>query len=148
MIVRFINSLFYFLIMRKYQKALALGTILASAGLMGCEENRTIEGTVKEEFGLIPTLSQSKGALFGNESVKLGNRTYGLVVQTKEGDYTINVLDDPGKSILVLEKAIEIGDKVRIDYQNQGMLLQDKIDDDRVGTVWSSHIKIIEKAKK
>ena len=137
--------------MKLYQKILATGAVIASIGLSGCGENQcskqtlqTLEGTVKEEFGTTQRIVESSGAIFGNESVKFGGPTYGLVLETDEGEYIINVRDIPRlKPVYALARAIEPGDKVRITYD-----LFTRIGNDRVGTTDSDTIELIEKAKK
>lgn len=46
-----------------------------------------VEGKVVKEGGTLPSLMKSSGALFGNESVKLGEANYVLTVATNQGNY-------------------------------------------------------------
>ena len=130
--------------MKLYQKILATGALIASVGLSGCNERQTLEGTVKEEFGTAQRIVESSGTIFGNESVKLGDPSYGLILETDKGEYVISVKDIPSlKPVYALARAIEPGDKVRITYDGYT-----RIGNDRVGTTDSDTIELIEKAKK
>ncbi len=133
--------------MRLYQKILATGAIIASIGLTGCEEDKskTLEGIVKSEFGTASMIVESNGALFGNESVKIGNLSYGLVLTNEQGEYTIKVNDDWTKPVIALAQAIEPGDKVKITYDRFGST---QIGEDGIGITHSNSVSIIEKAKK
>ena len=131
--------------MKLYQKILATGAIIAAVGLTGCGklQPQTLEGTVKEEFGTAQRIVESSGAIFGNESVKLGDPSYGLVLETDKGEYVISVRDIPNrKPVYALAKAIETGDRVRITYDGYT-----KIGEDRIGKTDSDTIELIEKAK-
>jgi len=130
--------------MKLHQRILTTGALIASLALNGClPKQQTLEGTVKEEFGTAQRIVESSGALFGNESVKFGDSTYGLVLETAQGEYTISVRDFHSKPIYALAKVIEIGDKVRIRYDNST-----QIGKDRIGVTDSDTIELIEKAKK
>lgn len=137
--------------MRMCPRILATGgAIIISAALSGCSEwnepipkiPETLEGTVKEEFGTAQGIVKSSGALFGNESVKIGDFVYGLVLETHKGVYTLSVIPYQ-KSVYALAKAIEPGDKVRITYDDYT-----HIGNDRIGETYSDTIELIEKAKK
>ncbi len=132
--------------MKLYQKILATGAMIAAVGLTGCERPKpqTLEGTVKEEFGTAQRIVESSGAIFGNESVKFGDPTYGLVLKTDKGEYVISVREciPNRKSVYALAKAIETGDRVRITYDGYT-----KIGEDRIGKTDSDTIELIEKAK-
>ena len=68
---------------------------MASAtGLAGCDPFKPgnfVEGKVVSEYGNVARIVESSDALFGNESVKLGNPVYGLKIETPQGIYTIEV---------------------------------------------------------
>jgi len=125
-----------------------LGTIvLASAiGLAGCSKPENfVEGKVVSEYGNVARIVESSGALFGNESVKLGNPAYGLKVETPQGIYTIEVaVDDMSGSsgphtAYNLAAAIEEGTKVRFPLQYGGRNL---FSADRLGIVDPDDIEI------
>ena len=129
--------------MKLYQKILIIGVIIESIGLAGCNNKpKTLEGTVKEEFGTAPMIVGSSGALFGNESVKIGDPTYGLVLTNEQGEYFIDVYNYRTKPVIALARAIEPGDKVRINYNRYT-----RIGNDGIGTTYSGTIELIEKAK-
>ena len=85
-----------------------------------------VKGTVIEEYGNISRIVESSGALFGNESVKLGNPNYGLVVNTQNGKYIIEIDvqdSDNGirgtsglKTAYNLSQAIKKGTNIRISH--------------------------------
>jgi hypothetical protein len=126
--------------MRLYKKILATGALIASVGLSGCGD--TLEGTVKEEFGSAQIIEESSGAMFGNESVKISNQTYGLVLETDKGEYVITVNNHNRKPVMGLAKAIETGDRIRITYG-----FNTRIGDDRIGKTDSDTIELIERGK-
>ncbi len=107
--------------------------------LIGCNSSpKTLDGTVKEEFGTAQRIVESSGALFGNESVKFGDPIYGLVLKTDEGDYVLTINNRSKKPITSLAKAIEPGDMVRINYDSST-----KIGNDRIGKTDSDTIELI-----
>lgn len=131
--------------MELYQKILATGALIGAIGLVGCEQQkpRTLEGTVKEEFGAAQRIIESSGAIFGNESVEIGDPTYGLVLETDKGEYVISVKDIHSlKPVYALARAIEPGDKVRITCN-----YHTRIGNDRIGRTNSDTIELIEKSK-
>lgn len=128
--------------MKLYQKILANSSLIASIGLSGCGR-QTLEGTVKEEFGEAQRVVESRGAFSGNESVKIGYLTYGLIITNEQGEYTIQVISHFTKPIVALARAIEPGDRVRINYDSSTSIGSDKI-----GKTDSDTIEVIEKAKK
>ena len=129
--------------MKLYQKILASGAMIAA--LSGCTAD-SLEGTVKEEFGNVTKVVDSSGALFGNDSVKIGNPEYGLVLESQGKIYHIKIENDRHKPIFALAKAIEPGDRVRI--SNTWAAKNLLVDEDGIGTVRSNWVSIIEKAKK
>jgi len=94
-------------------------------GLSGCgrcgrkASENYIQGEVIERYGNITGLVESSGALFGNESVKVGNPNYVMRVKTKQGVYTIEVdaLDTSGSSgpqtIYSVAGATKVGTNIR-----------------------------------
>ena len=131
--------------MKLYQKILATGAVIATVGLTGCDkpQPQTLEGTVKEEFGTAQRIVESSGALFGNESVKFGDPTYGLVLATDKGEYVITVNNYRTKPVTALAKAIEPDDRVRITYDGST-----RIGNDRIGKTDSDTIELVAKAEK
>ena len=134
-----------------------LGTIvLATAiGLAGCSPKPKdyIEGTVVREYGNVARVVESSGALFGNESVKLGNPNYGLVVETPQGKYTIDidVSDESGslgpKTAYNLAARIEEGTKIRFPTKFDGSSrtrMPIGFTDDKVGYLDPDDIQILE----
>lgn len=117
--------------MKLYQTILATGALIAAVGLSGFEKvpQKTLEGTVKEEFG--------------NESLQLEKPEYGLVIESQGRTYYIKVKDWYLKPVSALAKAIEPGDKVKITYDIQST----KIGKDGIGTTPSTSVSIIEKTK-
>lgn len=131
--------------MKLYQKILGIGTLIM--GLNGCVESKTLEGTVIEEFGTANRIVESSGALFGNESVKIGDPTYGLILDGNDGEwYTLSILNCENKSVYALAKAIKPGDKVRIEYKYLSGN-SNPIDVDGIGNVCGRSVKLIKKKK-
>jgi len=130
--------------MKLYQKIIGIATAVVVIGLtVGCKRNTTLEGTVKEEFGTAQRIVDSSGAIFGNESVKFGDPTYGLVLETDKGEYVIIVNNYHTKPITALAKAIEPGDIVRIRYDQST-----KIGNDGIGKTDSDTIELLGKGHK
>ena len=122
---------------------MGIGTIVVVIGLTaGCKRN-TLEGTVKEEFGTAQRIVDSSGAIFGNESVKVGDPTYGLVLETDKGEYVISVRDHWRKPVYALAKAIEQGDIIKITFNDFT-----GIGEDRIGATDSYTIELIGKGNK
>ena len=84
-------------------KILGAGLGLALPFLSGCQSQEPqtmyLEGEVIDEAGNVAGIIESGGAIFGNESVKLGGSTYLIEVKTPEGIYTIDVFSRGDKSI-------------------------------------------------
>lgn len=126
-----------------YQTMFATGALIGYICLNGCNQSKKeyLEGTVKEEFGTAQSIVESNGALFGNESIKFGKPNYGLVLEAVDGTYVLSVREYI-KPIYALAKAIEPGDKVRINYDPAT-----RIGKDNIGRIDSDTIELIEKAK-
>jgi len=88
----------------------------------------SIEGIVKEEFG--------------NSSAQSNNPNYGLVLNTFNGNYTLQIYNGYNKPMLALERAIEAGDRIKINPDCNTYFGNDKI-----GRTSSDTIEIVEKAK-
>ena len=53
-----------------------------------------MKGIVMKEAGSLPGLLESSGAVFGNESVKLGEKNYALTIKGEDGNlYTAEVVE-------------------------------------------------------
>ncbi len=135
--------------MNKLQKLLGIGAL--TLALSGCAyEPKYLEGKVIKESGTIVNIVESSGALFGNESVKFGNPNYILTVETSEGKYIIDVGERYSKPLAALAEAIEVGDKIKF-KTNYALALGGELSyfsRDRIGSVPSNEIELIEKAKK
>jgi len=111
-------------------------------GLNSCSQNSNksqyIEGRVIEEYGNIPSLTHSSGALFGNESVKYSQKVYGIKVEAGIEIYNIQI--DPNEwnftflakdhSMANLEASIEKETQVKFpvkNYYGDDMFPKDKI---------------------
>ncbi len=111
-----------------------LGILAATSliGLAGCDEPRPlpsnyIEGEVIKEFGNL-TRGLEKNpkyngiVSYSNETVKLGEKTYGVIVKTNNGNYTIQFDDQSGspgpKTNVNLEATIETGTRIRFPTEN------------------------------
>jgi hypothetical protein len=123
-------------------------------GLIGCTAKPEYKtGKVLKESGSVTNLVQSSGAVFGNESVKIGTN-YLLELQTKDGTYIADVkqnyeVDQPEKTIEGLALAIEEGDSVRFATtkghpHNIDNALFDK---DKIGTTYTSSMTLVWKHK-
>jgi len=119
---------------------LALSAVVALGGCSG----KYKEGKVIKEAGSIyqnKSLVESKGALFGNESVKAGEPSYVLQIKTEEGVYTASILYNPSqkKTLEALETVIEEGTKVRFLVEDRSK----RFGNDRVGSVYSDDIEVL-----
>ncbi len=135
--------------MRKILTSLILAGTL---GVVGCgiKPENFVEGRVLSEYGNISRIEESSGALFGNESVKLGNPNYGLRVETPQGIYTIEVdVDDMSGSsgshtAYNLAATIEIGTKIRFPLRLKRRISGEELfNSDRLGIVDPDDIEII-----
>lgn len=125
--------------MKLYQKILGAGAIVLALGLTGCI-TEPLEGIVKEEFGTAATLTDSRGPLLENNLIKQDDLTYGIVLETADGTYTLNVRHYRRKPVLAVAKAVEPGDRIRINPD-----CNTEIGKDNIGTTDSDTISIIEK---
>ena len=108
-----------------------------------------LEGKVTKESGSVVNLMESSGALFGNESVKFGNPSYVLKVETCQGRYVISVDEIHSrvyKPLVALAEAIEVGDKIRFktNYKD-GPHVRDNFSKDRIGSIYSNDIELLGK---
>lgn len=106
-----------------------------------------VEGKVVKEGGTLPNLMKSSGALFGNESVKLGGANYVLTVATNQGNYTFEVKQNVWggvKTLPALTEAIEEGDLVRFMIEGG----HSKFGNDHIGQILTSEIDLLEKGRK
>lgn len=120
---------------RKTLTSIVLAGTLAPGGVGCSKPENHVEGKVIQEYGSVARIVQSSGALFGNESVKLGNPIYGLKVETPQGIYIIHVdIDDSSGSqgphtAYNLAAAIEEGTRVRfpLRYDGRNLFSADKL---------------------
>ncbi len=149
---RFINMLLITNVMTIKRTLVTI--VLASAiGLAACSPSplggpgNYVEGKVVSEYGNVARIVESSGALFGNESVKLGNPVYGLKVETPQGIYIIevDVNDQSGSrgphSAYNLAAAIEEGTEVKFPLRYDE---KDLFSVDRLGILDPDDIEIIE----
>ena len=98
-------------------------TLSALSFTAGCSKQSTdpadhVGGVVTSEIGNLPSLTESRGAVFGNESVKISDR-YAFTVNVDGKNYSIEVdsTDLTGSSgphtVTNLDAAIEVGTKVK-----------------------------------
>lgn len=125
--------------MYKLKKVFGTGTLMLA--LCGCEPEFQ-EGKVLKESGTILNIIESSGALFGNESLKFGDPTYILTVETAQGNYTINVREVRRKPIAALSEAIKVGDRIKFQTKFRAAYY---FSSDRIGSVPSSEIELLGK---
>lgn len=116
-------------------------------GGTGCSSHdpQYLEGKVTKESGTVVNIVESGGALFGNESVKFGNPTYVLTVETDQGEYVINVRENYHKPLVALAEAIEVGDRIR--FKTNYYVMGEDINyfsKDRIGSVAGNEIELLE----
>ncbi|MBI4738713.1 hypothetical protein HY772_04000 [Candidatus Woesearchaeota archaeon] len=122
-----------------------LGAIVlaGASGLTGCSVDYKT-GTVEKESGTVAQIVESRGALFGNESVKFSDPTYILQIKTEEGVYIASVKSGRQKTIEALATALEEGDRVRF-VVNDSYRDGKTFGNDRVGTLYADQIEILPK---
>jgi hypothetical protein len=98
-----------------------------------------ITGTVVKEFGSIMTLPSNVAPLDNNGPVKFKETTYGIILKTDSGNYTLEIDNRVFKPILALEQAIEPGTKVTINVNGF-----DDIAKDKIGHVRSTHVTVLD----
>ena len=87
---------------------------LAIAGF-GCSQRKSgrLEGEVIKISGTLPSLVASSGALFGNESVRIGNQSLVYIVRANNGDvFTINIVEGLKVSRTTLVARVCLGTKI------------------------------------
>ena len=127
--------------MKTLVAAIGIGLAL---GLNGCGPIEYVEGVVTKESGTIVNIVESSGAIFGNESVKFGNPSYVLTVESERGKYILNVRENWSKPLSVLSEAIEPGDRIRINVSND----RTYISNDGIGSLPGYCIELIGKGNK
>jgi len=132
------------------------GLALLALAFGGCGYEDYIEGTVKKEHGRTAGITESSGALFGNESVKMGDPGYVLEVDTKEGRYVFEVKDidkmKRGNTVRGLAVAIKPeeeekgvkGTRIRFARSHSGGPGYANFGNDRVGVVYSDGIEVLD----
>ena len=133
-------------------KSLGFATALGLAACRATPPSNYIEGEVVKEFGNVIRIVESSGALFGNESVKLGEGIYGIKINTPKGTYTIEFNDNCGvpgpKTNHNLAMMIKEGTRVRFPTENLlpscGNGNQVGFTRDRIGYLDSDEIEILD----
>lgn len=128
--------------MNKLQKMLGVGALALS--LTGCAgPPEFLEGIVVAEE--IETGSRIDYANFGYFQLpyRVVYQNYTLTVDTERGRYVMRVVDHPKKRVDALKEEIEEGDKIRFPTKGQSYFNKN-----RVGSVVSHDIRLVEKAKK
>jgi len=119
-----------------------------------CEEEsfepNYIEGEVTKEGGTLGrNLVESRGALFGNESVRIGKQTYVVSVKTDKGNYVIDVVSwSRNRTLPALAEAIEVGTKLRF-QENYCKTIGDNtitsfFSEDRIGSIRTERVKLLD----
>ncbi|MBI5804090.1 hypothetical protein HY450_02505 [Candidatus Pacearchaeota archaeon] len=112
--------------MRKNISGLALAGCLLFGGCVEDEQKpRYIEGVVLEESGTVVqrqrVIEESSGALFGNESVKVGNPTYAIKFKSDEGKiYNLSVWATDN-FLEALALAIEKDTKIKVENDSYSL---------------------------
>ena len=134
--------------MKRTQKLLGIGALTLI--LSGCGyEPKYLEGKVTEESGTLVNPVELSSTI-DKDHIKFGGPSYILTIETSEGEYIINVWGGMfyKKNLADLAKAIEVGDKVRFKTNYMSFNgIKPYFSRDRIGSVPSDKIEIIEKAK-
>jgi len=130
--------------MNLIKKAIGLGILGGAFALTGCEDGKYLEGKVVKESGMVANVVPSDGAVFGNESVKFGNSSYVLTINTAEGDYVIDIYNGTRKTLAGLNEAINVGSRVRFRTNNH-MNGFSVFGADRIGTISADDVDFLGK---
>jgi hypothetical protein len=123
--------------------------------IVGCSKKQPLfeTGKITDISGTLPTIMKSAGAMFGNESVKLGDQTLILTVSTPNGHYVIdieNCVYGP-QTINNLCVAIKVGDTIKFPISNyrdiNGWRREIKFSPGKLGKLRSTDIEIIRQEK-
>lgn len=122
-----------------------LGVLVAGApAISGCSKDYE-EGIVKAAYLDGRRIEESSGALFGNESVKLGSKAYVLEIQTSDGVYTAVVNDNYKGSLNALIVATRNpGTKIRFMTRCN---LDRRFRKDRIGELSVDEIEVTGRAE-
>ncbi len=133
----------------KIKQALCGLVAAVAIGLTGCEKSEKkdpfVYGTVIKEAGTIvdrqKIIERAEGAIFGNDSIRFGDSTYILQIQTNQGLYTANVEKFGNKTLEALALAIEEGTEVKIERR----YLEDKwrFGEDKIGKLCTDEIVVL-----
>lgn len=129
-----------------FKKTLTSIILAGALGLTGCSKEYKI-GTVEKEFGNVAQIVESKGAIFGNESIKFGNPTYILQIKTEDGEtYTASIKSCGKRRVEAIALALKEGDRVRFvvndpinGYSDSGF------GNDKVELIYADQIEILKK---
>lgn len=134
---------------RNFLKGLGavVGATVVSTVIPGCETREEYEeGVVIKEFGTLMGFVKSEGALFGNDSVKIGELTYGVRVKAPAGIYTISIYPTCNRTLEALESAIEEGTRVKFAKYK---VFQDRVSvqfgSDKIGKISADDIQVLGK---
>jgi hypothetical protein len=142
------------IMMSNIQKTLAALVFAAGATISGCgaaDNPNYVVGTIKQEKGTVNQLVDSSGALFGNDSVKIGNPTYVLQFQTDQGLYTAKIKERRWagsrevKPLTALAVAIEEGSRIKV--EKRYLDSSERFSDDKIGFLYSDEILVLPKEK-
>ena len=79
----------------------------------GCaDKTKRIEGEVVKVSGTLPSLVESSGALFGNESVRLAEPSLVYMVRVNNDIYTLDIREGYKISRIILVPRICVGTKI------------------------------------
>ncbi len=134
------------------QNRIGIGILSAYLGITSCSqpEDKTEykTGTVLKESGTIVdriiSVEKSSGALFGNESVKVGEMTYAVQIKTEQGIYNANVISWVSSDLEAIALAIDPGDIVR--FRTKYSRGNDVFYSNKIGRLMPKEIDIIKKA--
>lgn len=134
---------------RNFMKGLGalVGATAISAVVPGCETKEEYEeGVVVKEFGTLMGFVKSEGALFGNDSVKIGELTYGVRVKAPSGTYTISISPTADRTLEALEAAIEEGTRVKFaKYKVFDGTVSVQFGSDKIGKISADNIQVLGK---
>jgi len=92
---------------------LTLALFTSLVFVSGCgEKTKRIEGEVIKVSGTLPSLVESSGALFGNESVRLANPSLVYMVRVGNDIFTIGIREGQKISRITLVPRICVGTKI------------------------------------
>lgn len=110
--------------------------VIFSVFAVGCSPKETLE-TVRKEVeiirisGTLPAILSSTGALFGNDSVKIGEQTLVFTIKEQSGHVrTLEVLDGRSISKVALLSRVCVGSKMSMIFTIVGSEEVEKLEND------------------